>query len=122
MGRSSMRDVNSQHAQLNKGIKVERLDHYDEDEDGWQEIVVEDRRAGPAEIAATRIDFAAWLRTLTRRERQIAAALATGETTGATARKFGVSPSRISQFRRQFKEAWDFYVADRPVRVCAAAT
>ena len=56
-----------------------------------------------------RIDFDAWLATLSRRERRIAKVLAEGETTGGAAKKFGVSPSRISQMRSQLKRAWQLF-------------
>ena len=72
----------------------------------WQEVIVEDKRCGPAEIATMRIDFEAWLTTLSPRMRRIARVLATGETTGTTAARFGVSASRISQLRSQLKQAW----------------
>ena len=61
-----------------------------------EEVVVEDRRAGPAEVVAARIDFGDFLRSLSSRYRRIAAVLATGESTTATARKFHVSPGRVS--------------------------
>ena len=85
---------------------VQRLDRYDVKDGQWREIVVEDKNATPADIAATRIDFAAWLDTLPRRQRRIAETLATGESTGCTARKFHVSPGRISQLRRKLFDAW----------------
>lgn len=107
-----MKDISSEYCQINKRVTVQRLEHYDEENAGWQEIVVEDKKSGPAEIAATRIDFAAWLRTLPQRERDIAMNLSEGETTGAAARKFGVSPGRISQLRRHFKEAWEEFVGE----------
>jgi hypothetical protein len=47
--------------------------------------VVEDRNAGPAEVAATRIDFSDWLATLPERNRRIAETLATGECTSSVA-------------------------------------
>ena len=46
-------------AKRRKGFGVEPLKQFDADEGSWQEIVVEDKRATPAEIAITRIDFAA---------------------------------------------------------------
>ena len=105
----NVKDVSSEYAQMNKGITLQRLDRYHRRKEMWQEAVLEDRRCGPAEIAATRIDFHAWLATLGRRERRIALTLAAGETTGATAAKFGVSASRISQLRGQLKRAWDIF-------------
>jgi hypothetical protein len=104
--RLNIRDVTSPYAQMRKGITVERLDHYDKRTGEWQEILVEDRHATPADVAATRIDFAAWLKSLPRRHRQIAKTLATRETTGRVARMFRVSNARISQMRRQFHDSW----------------
>lgn len=103
----NVRDVASKYCQLKKGVQIERLDKYDRDTQGWQEILVEDRNAGPADVAATRIDFASWLHTLRRRDRRIAETLSVGETTGDVARRFRVSPSRISQLRSELKESWD---------------
>ena len=99
-------DVSSEYAQRLKQITVERLDRYDEEEGQWQEAVIEDRHAGPAETAAARIDIADWFDRLPKRKRRIAVTLATGETTKRTARKFGVSPGRISQTRRELQTAW----------------
>ena len=97
----------SEYAQCRKGHRVDRLDHFDDEENGWQEIVVEDRRAGPGENAAVRIDFSAWRRRLPVRLRKIAMTLAIGETTSETAKKFGVTAARISQLRQWLKESWE---------------
>ncbi len=99
-------DVSSEYAQRLKRFTVERLDRYNEEEGQWQEAVIEDRHAGPAETAAARIDIADWFDRLPKRKRRIAVTLATGETTKRTARKFGVSPGRISQTRRELQTAW----------------
>jgi len=109
----NIKDVSSQYCQLKKRVSVGRLDHFDKAEGDWKEIVVEDKRSGPAEIAAMRIDFAAWLRTLSRRERWVATTLAIGGTTSATAKKLGVTPSRVSQMRRQLKAAWEVFTGER---------
>ena len=70
--RLRIRDVMSEYAQHRKNFQVEPLHYFDQEENCWQEIVVEDKRATPAEIAACRIDFASWLRLLPRRRRKIA--------------------------------------------------
>ncbi len=49
----------------------------------------------------------AWLRTLSKRNRQIARALAVGETTNAVAQQFGLSAGRISQLRNLFRAHWE---------------
>ena len=85
-------DAMSTYAQFRKQFSVERLDHFSEEKGCWGEILVEDKRATPADVAACRIDFAEWLRRLTARLRKIALALAAGETTSAAARMFGVTP------------------------------
>ena len=113
-GRLNSKDVSSAYAQMKRGIRLERLDRYHQRKAIWHEVIVEDKRSGPAEIAAARIDFAAWLGTLGRRECRIAKTLATGETTSAAARKFGVSPSRISQLRSQLRRAWQVFQGELP--------
>jgi hypothetical protein len=99
-------DVLSPYARRKKGIHVESLHGYNRIEHSWRDRLVEDRRAGPAETAAARIDFADWLASLTRRDRMIAEALSDGSATKDVARQFRISPGRISQKRRQFLESW----------------
>ena len=53
--------------------------------------VVEDRRAGPAETAAARIDIGEWFRDA-HRKRKIAQALAVGERTIDVAKRFRLEP------------------------------
>ena len=80
-GRSDARDVMSINRQRRSGISVERLHEFDALAGGWKEIVVEDRRASPSDIAAMRIDFADWLDALCGRNRHVAETLAAGEQT-----------------------------------------
>lgn len=112
--RLNIRDVMSPYCQFNKNVTVERLDKYDALEEQWLEIVVEDRHAGPADIARVRLDFAAFLRSLPTRLRRIAKFLSRGETTTAAAEKFGVSAGRISQLRKELRLAWQRFVGDEP--------
>jgi hypothetical protein len=107
--RLRIREVMSRYAQNKKGFQVERLDQFHAEDEEWREILIEDRRAGPAETAACRIDFASWLRRLPSRRRRIALALAGGETTTAAAKKFGVTAARVSQLRRWLKESWEAF-------------
>lgn len=102
----NVREVSSEYCQHRKGVKLTRLDCYNREEEEWREVVVEDRTATPADIAATRIDFADWLKELAPKARQIANTLATGESTSATAKRHGVSAGRISQMRGELHEAW----------------
>jgi hypothetical protein len=103
----NVQDVLSHPAQEASGIIVERLDTFDEVQGEWRQALLEDRRATPAEIAMARIDVAEWLRSLSRRNRQIAKSLAMGETTSNVARQFRLSSARVSQLRKLLETSWD---------------
>jgi hypothetical protein len=108
----NVRDVSSVYCQVKKHIRLDRLDKYDHDTQSWEEILVEDKHATPADIARVRIDFSDWLRTLPHRTRRIAETLSTGETTSTVAKLFHVSAGRVSQLRKQLKESWEEFVGD----------
>ena len=74
--------------------------------------MIEDRTTGPAETAASRIDFAVWLKRLNTRNRKVAMRLASGERTNRVAKMFGVCEGRISQLRRELKASWDAFVGE----------
>lgn len=111
-GRLNCKDVLSPYCHVRKKIAVERLDKHDSTEDEWQEILVEDRHAGPFDIVRTKLDFTAWLRSLSIKLRRIAKTLANGERTRDVARKFRVSPGRISQIRSELLASWSRFVGD----------
>ena len=102
--RSRLCDASSPFSQSARGIHVERLDG---EQGSLRAALIEDRRAGPAEIAAARIDVAAWFHKMPDSHRRIAQALAIGETTSFVARQFGLSSARISQIRSLLKEGWE---------------
>ena len=85
--RGNSRDVMSPRARVAKGFTIERLDRFNWRTGQWREALVEDRTAGPAEIAETRIDFASWLSTLSNRDRQLA------ENIGPSAKRLDVWPA-----------------------------
>jgi hypothetical protein len=118
--RLNVRDVSSEYAQKMKSFCLQKLDHYDETEGVWEEILIEDKTVGPAELAATRIDFPAWLDTLKPRNRRIALTLAAGESTGRVARMFRLSEGRISQVRRELQKAWETFTDESDSHVPAA--
>jgi hypothetical protein len=121
-GRLNCKDIASPYCQRLKGVTVERLDKYDVEEDSWQEIVIEDRHVGPDEVVATKLDFAAWLRCLSRRNRRIAQFLAVGHRTGEAARRFKVSAGRISQVRGELQRHWQDFIGGGGTQVSAAAS
>ncbi len=108
-GMTQGRDLTSSKARTTHGVIIERLDKLDNQTQNWRQTLVEDRRATPADIAAARIDVAAWLRSLSQRNRRIAETLALGNTSSETARQFGVSRARVSQLRRELQASWQAF-------------
>jgi len=110
--RLNIKDVTSPYCQCRKSVQVESLCREDSERSAWEEILVEDASVTPAELAASRIDYSAFLTTLDRRRRRIAEILSAGETTQRAAKRFRVCPARISQFRRELQAAWNRFVGD----------
>jgi hypothetical protein len=117
--RMNRNDVMSHYARRSNGLSIKRLDRRDDVSGQWTQILVEDRRSGPAETAAARIDVSAWLRTLSKRDRRIAKALALGEGNSAVAKQFGLSCGRISQLRAWFRSAWEQFQGGNQLAGCA---
>jgi DNA-binding NarL/FixJ family response regulator len=109
--RLNNRDVSAPYAQRRRGLRSRPL----EGDGGWAEALVADKRATPAELAASRLDFAAWLGVLPRREQRIALALAAGSRTSEVARQFGLTAGRVSQLRRWFRAHWEDFQSDDKV-------
>jgi hypothetical protein len=108
-GELNVRDVSSSYCQARKGVLLDSLNRYDDASESWQEALVEDRRATPADLAAARIDVREWLETLPERSRHLAEQLATGESTSCAAKNFGISSSRVSQLRRELECTWNTF-------------
>jgi hypothetical protein len=68
-----------------------------------------------------RVDFPAWLATLTGRERRMIRLMARNERTLDLSRRFEVSPARISQLRREFRDGWLRFIADADDNVSGPA-
>jgi hypothetical protein len=113
-------DAHSHYGRRLSGLPTARLDQPDEASGHWRQFLVEDRHAGPAEIAAARIDVAAWLRTLSKRNQKIAKALAGGERSSVVAKQFGLSCGRISQLRDWFRRQWQEFQGEGKLVGCAA--
>jgi hypothetical protein len=120
-GRQDHVDVLSRVAQRRHGFQVTSLEATHQPDRSpahasrgkWLDtLVAEDRRATPADVAVTRIDFRSWLATLSCRQCRVAEALAAGDTTQDAARRFQVTPGRISQMRRELAEAWSRHQGD----------
>jgi hypothetical protein len=102
----NIKDVSSTYCQQRKGVHVGSLHHWDNQDQSWREMLIEDQTATPADLAASRIDFPAWLSTLSVRDQKIALKLSQGEKTNRVAQLFRISAARVSQLRSELCEAW----------------
>jgi hypothetical protein len=81
--------------------------------DAYEERLRDNSITPVPEQVQFRIDFPAWLATLTGRERRMIRLMARNERTLDLSRQFEVSPARISQLRREFHDDWLRFIADR---------
>ena len=100
------KDVSSRYAQQRRGFVLQSLDQYDDRRQEWREAVINDPKTPVFQQVWFRIDFPAWLKRLTARNRRIALALAKGYTPSWVAEKFKLSRTRVSQLRRELRESW----------------
>jgi hypothetical protein len=113
-GRGSM-DVFHHKVRKKDGYTLVSLDTADEVETGdatrgsWREWLAEDNRVGPADEAAFRLDFEAWLAVLPERKRRVAELLAEGHEGVVVANLVGIVPSRVTQLRSELAASWRAY-------------
>jgi transposase-like protein len=60
-----------------------------------------------------RLDFPAFLQTLSQREQNMAHRLESEEPAKEVARRFGISPARVTQLRRSWLRQWQSFQGDR---------
>ena len=111
--RLNVQDVGSTYGQSSRRCLVQRLDRRYAN-GMWNEVLVEDHRAGPAETAAARIDIDDWFGSLPKRNRRIALALALGGATSDVAEEYAISWSRISQLRQELRCSWLDFQGELP--------
>jgi hypothetical protein len=102
----TVRDALSKVAQDRHRFRIGTIEDSDVESPQWSRVAVAERRASVPDVAAFRIDFAAWLKTLNRRDRRIIIALAAGEGTARVADHFGLTAGRVSQLRRRYERLW----------------
>lgn len=103
----NVNDVCSVYCRRQKGVRVLPLGQWDDERKEWTELLVEDKKSTPAEIAATRVDYPAFLATLSPRDRRLTQHLVAGGSTSEVSQRFGISTGRVSQLRKQLRLAWD---------------
>ena len=119
-GRSSSRDVLSRKAQQRRGFRVEPLPapaataceglyaraRGRRKQGALEECLRDHRKAPVPDQVAFRIDFIVFLGALTERDRRMALALAEGHAAKQVARRFGLTPGRVTQLRQRWRRQW----------------
>jgi hypothetical protein len=118
-GQEKGQDALSGLAQRRHGFVVGRLPHAtatthdrlgavggQRTQDALEELLHDNGRTPVPEQVAFRLDFPAWRRTHARRTRRLMHDMMLGERTRELARKYGLSPGRISQLRPELHNDW----------------
>ena len=100
VGRMNGKEPLSRYAQVGSGNRFERRNGE------WIDKLAADKRASIPDQVAAKMDVGAWFATLTKRMKGIAKDLAMGCSTSEVAKKYGVTPGRVSQMRRMLEESW----------------
>jgi hypothetical protein len=125
-GQLRAKDALSERAQRLHAFKVERLPsttrhafdgvygavHGQQAMDAFEERLQHNTMTPVDEQVAFRCDFPDWLLTRTERDRRLIQDMADNERTLKLARKYSVSPARVSQLRRDFHDDWTRFTAD----------
>jgi DNA-directed RNA polymerase specialized sigma24 family protein len=112
-GQEKAKDVLSRRAQRRHGFAVHGLpDSRSPAAQVFAEALRDNTRTAVPEQVAFRLDFPAWRSELSRRRRAVVDALLTGASGKQVAERFGITPTRVSQLRRDFKQDWDAFCAE----------
>jgi hypothetical protein len=100
-------------AQQKRHFAMEKLPDFSTLHGSHLEEALHDNTLSPvADQVTFRLDFPAWLARLTERDHAIVENLMVGERTLDVAGKYGLSPARISQKRREFCNDWQNFCGE----------
>jgi hypothetical protein len=106
-GQERAKDTLSPTAQQRHGFVTGKLPDFSTlNGNPLQEALIDNTVSPVPDQAAFRLDFPAWLCSLSHRNRDIAEAMALGHGTKHLSRRFGLSEGRVSQLRGQFCDSW----------------
>ena len=123
MGQEKAKDAMCEFAQRRHGFRVQALPItrtcYEQlyadvrgQHDAFDDRLKDNTVTPVPDQAAFRIDWPAWVRTRCDRDRRIIGDLVEGQQGKEVGRKFGLSPARVCQLRRAFREDWERFGAD----------
>ena len=106
-GQENSRDALSPLAQQRHGFTVSPLPAGSSLNGNIFDQALHDNTRTPVdEQVCFRLDFPSWRRTRTDRDRRVIDHLMVGERTLDVSQRYGLSPGRISQMRREFRQDW----------------
>jgi hypothetical protein len=106
-GMARSKDVMNPITQRRYGFAVEKLPESSTSTgNSLTEALVDNTVTPPPDAAAFRVDFPRWLKTLPDRDQRLARELMVGERPLGAARRFKMSPARVSQVRRELCQDW----------------
>jgi hypothetical protein len=115
-GMDRAKDVLSPLAQQRQGFAVGKLpDCSALDGSPLHEALHDNTQSPVVEQVCFRLDFPSWRASRTERDRRVLDDLMVGERTSDVAGKYGLSPGRVSQLRREFLTDWHRYISEPPV-------
>ncbi len=106
-GQLKPKDVHSERAQQKRNFTITKLPDFSTlSTNPLAEALADNTRTPPPDAAAFRCDWPAWLKTRCKRDRHLIRDMMTGERTQVLAKRFQISPARVSQLRREFHDDW----------------
>ena len=107
VGQEPAKDVLSPLAQRRRGFAVGPLPPFTTAGDHpLTEALKDNTRTPVPDQVQFRLDFPQWRRSRSPRDRRVIDRMLQGDRTRDLARRFGVSPARVSQLRRDYSEDW----------------
>jgi hypothetical protein len=114
-GIDKAKDVLSPRAQQEKDFVVSTIpDVSSLNGNIFDETLTDNTQTPVDEQVAFRLDFPTWRLTRTDRDRRVIDDLMIGERTSDVAARYGLSPARISQLRRDFMDDWNRFHGELP--------
>lgn len=115
-GQEKARDITSKTTQLRNNFWIESYpDKITLHGNQWEIALHDTKRSSIPDQVCFRIDFRTWLQNLSIRDRTLAKAMMMGHATQLLAKRFKVSPARISQIRRELYDSWTQFCNDSKV-------
>lgn len=112
-GQEKAKDVLSRTTQARRGFTVTGFPEFSTLTRHALEEALHDNATTPVpDQVSFRMDFPAWLATRSVRDRELIGELITDERNQDSARRFGISPSRISQLRLAYLADWRLYCGE----------